>query len=351
MNVIIGLFIVKYICLVITVLGMVAFYTVYERKIIAATQRRTGPATIGIIGILQAVADGMKLLLKDPFKPSFSNKFFYIVCPFSTFFLSIVSWSVIPFGFNSYFVQMRFNLLLLLALSSLNVYGVILSGWSSNSKYALIGALRAGAQMIAYEISFSIMLLNIIVCVGSLNLGQIVAAQSCSWFCFQHLPVFLMFFLTILAETNRHPFDFAESESELVSGYNVEYASMNFALFFLAEYSNMILMSVLSSLVFLGGWNLPLITHTIPFVMHSLILGLKMLFIMTLIVFARASYPRSKYNSLMNLGWKTFLPFNLSWFVLTSFILIVSNGLPSYTGYPEKFCYFDSKTFFLLNIF
>ena len=340
------LYILKFLSILITVLLMVAFYTVYERKIIASTQRRAGPSHVGPFGLLQAVADGLKLLLKSGPKPSFSNKFFFVICPLATFFLSLLSWAVIPLGFNIHFVEIKFNLLLLLALSSFNVYGIILSGWACNSKYALIGALRAGAQMIAYEISFSIMLLNVIICVGSLNLTKIVAAQSFCWFSIQHFPVFIMFFLTILAETNRHPFDFAEAESELVSGFNVEYASMSFALFFLGEYSNMILMSVLTALIFLGGWNIPFLTHLLPVFLQSFILGIKTLFIMSLIVLTRAAYPRSRYDSLMNLGWKTFLPLNLAWFIFTSFILFFFNGLPSFGGYPEKFCYLSQVDLF-----
>jgi NADH-quinone oxidoreductase subunit H len=331
----------KYLTLLIAVLLMVAFYTVFERKIIGTTQRRAGPAIVGLFGLLQAVADGLKLLLKTNIQVSFANKFLFVICPLFVFFLSLVSWSIVPLGFNIHFIQIKFNLLLLLALSSLNAYGVILAGWASNSKYALIGALRAGAQMIAYEISFSLMLLNIIVCVGSLNLISIVAAQAYCWFCVQHFPIFIIFFLTILAETNRHPFDFAEAESELVSGFNIEYGSMNFALFFLGEYSNMILMSVLTSLMFLGGWNLPFITHLLPPMIQSIVLGTKTLFIMALIVLARASFPRLRYDTLMNLGWKTFLPFNLAWFILTCSLLLIFDGLPTYGGYPEKYCYFS----------
>ena len=345
MNLLLILYIIKFLSLILTVLIMVAFYTVYERKLIGSTQRRTGPANVGPFGLLQAVTDGLKLLLKTNIKPSFSNKFFFIICPLVTFFLSLISWAVIPLGFNIHFIEIKFNLLFLLALSSLNVYGIILSGWACNSKYALIGALRAGAQMIAYEISFSIMLLNIIICVGSLNLTKIVAAQSFCWFAVQHLPVFIMFFLTILAETNRHPFDFAEAESELVSGFNIEYASISFALFFLGEYSNMILMSILTSLIFLGGWNVPFLTHLIPIILQPFILGLKTICIMTLIVLARAAYPRSRYDVLMNLGWKGFLPLNLSWFSFTCFMLLYYDGLPTFGGYPNQFCFFSQTNF------
>jgi len=331
------LYLYKFLFILITVLLMVAYYTVFERKIIGASQRRAAPANVGIIGSLQAVADGLKLLIKSNSQLSFANKLFYIVCPLVTFFLSLISWSVIPLGFNIHFIEIKFNLFLILALSSFNVYSVILAGWSGNSKYALIGSLRVGAQMIAYEIAFSLMLLNIIICSGSLNLVKIVAAQSHHWFCIQHFPVFVMFFLTILAETNRHPFDFAEAESELVSGFNIEYGAMNFALFFLGEYSNMILMSVLMSLLFLGGWNFPFLNHQLPLMIYPLVLALKTLFIMILIVLARCAFPRHRYDNLMSLGWKIFLPFNLSWFILTLLILILFDGFPPYNGYPEQY--------------
>ena len=332
---------IKFLNIILTVLLMVAFYTVKERKLISFIQRRKGPAIVGFGGLLQAVADGLKLLIKEGSEPTNADRALYIFCPIFAFFLSLLAWSVIPLSFNLQYVEMRFNVLFLLAVSSLNVYTIILSGWSSNSRYALLGALRAAAQMISYEISFSVILLSIIVCSGSLNLYNIVAAQSYCWFCIQHLPVFLMFIFTIVAETNRLPFDFAEAESELVSGFNVEYSGMSFALFFLSEYSNMILMSTLTSLLFFGGWGIPFFNHLLPQILHPFILGLKTLFIMSFFVSIRATLPRYKYDLLMSLGWKTFLPLSLSWFIMTTFILLDFNGLPAFGGFNPFFCYFD----------
>jgi len=241
----------KFLNVLVTVLIMVAYYTVLERRLIGFVQRRKGPLVVGFLGVFQAMADGLKLLVKEGTKPTNADKLLYLLCPIFTFFLSIASWCVIPLGVGLCSVEIRFNLLFLLAISGLNVYGVILSGWASNSKYALLGALRAGAQMISYEISFSVILLNIVICSGSINLLSIISAQSYYWYCFQHFPVFVMFLITVLAETNRHPYDFAEAESELVSGFNIEYSSMQFTFFFLAEYSNMILMSVITVILFL----------------------------------------------------------------------------------------------------
>ena len=223
---------IKFLNIILTVLLMVAYYTVKERKIMSFVQRRKGPAIVGFAGSLQAVADGLKLLLKEGSEPYSADRALYIFCPIFAFFLSLLAWAVIPLGINLNFVEMKFNMLFLLAVSSLNVYSIILSGWSSNSRYALLGSLRAAAQMISYEISFTVILLSIIICTGSLNIFNIVAAQSYCWFAIQHFPVFLMFLITIVAETNRLPFDFAEAESELVSGFNVEYSGMSFALFF-----------------------------------------------------------------------------------------------------------------------
>ena len=334
---------IKFLNIILTVLLMVAFYTVKERKIISFIQRRKGPALVGFAGLLQAVADGLKLLIKEGSEPTNADRALYIFCPIFAFFLSLLAWSVIPLGFNFQYVEMRFNILFLLAVSSLNVYTIILSGWSSNSRYALLGALRAAAQMISYEISFSVILLSVIICTGSLNIYNIVAAQSYCWFCIQHLPVFLMFLFTIVAETNRLPFDFAEAESELVSGFNVEYSGMSFALFFLSEYSNMILMSTLASLLFLGGWGIPYITHLLPYSLLPVVLGIKTLIIMSFFVSIRATLPRYKYDLLMSLGWKTFLPLSLSWFIMTTFILLDFQELPAWGGFNPRFCYFDAS--------
>jgi NADH-quinone oxidoreductase subunit H len=328
---------------------MVAYYTILERRILGSIHRRKGPLSVGFIGLLQAIADGLKLLCKEGIKPTNSDKLLYLLCPVFTFILSLISWAVIPLGIGLCYIEIKFNLLFLLAVSGLNVYGVILSGWASNSKYALLGALRAGAQMISYEISFSIILLNIIISTGSINLLSIIAAQSYSWYCFQHFPIFIMFLVTILAETNRHPYDFAEAESELVSGFNVEYSSMHFTFFFLAEYSNMILMSVLTCLLFLGGWSIPFLTHKVPFFLFPVIVSFKTLPIMVFIINSRATLPRSRYDLLMNLGWKTFLPLNLAWFIMTIFLLLSFEGLPAIQGYSSFFCYFNPEFLFICD--
>jgi NADH-quinone oxidoreductase subunit H len=338
--------IIKFLNIILTVLLMVAYYTVKERKIMSFIQRRKGPAIVGFAGSLQAVADGLKLLLKEGSEPYSADRALYIFCPIFAFFLSLMAWAVIPLGFNLSFVEIKFNILFLLAVSSLNVYSIILSGWSSNSRYALLGALRAAAQMISYEISFTVILLSIIICTGSLNIFNIVAAQTYCWFCVQHFPIFLMFLITIVAETNRLPFDFAEAESELVSGFNVEYSGMSFALFFLAEYSNMILMSVLTVLLFFGGWGIPFITHKIPYVLHPFIVGIKTLVIMSFFVSLRATLPRYRYDLLMALGWKTFLPLSLSWFITTIFILLDFESLPVFGGFNYLFCFYNSNYVF-----
>ena len=241
-------------CIILPVLVAVAFLTLAERKIMGSIQQRQGPNIVGFIGLLQPVADALKLMLKEAVIPTNTNTFGFIVAPLLSLFLSLTSWSVIPFTNTSYFVNLDLGILFLFALSSLGVYGVIISGWSSNSRYAYFGALRSAAQMISYEVSFGLILITVLLCAGSLNLVNIVKFQSFIFFIIPLMPLFLMFLISILAETNRAPFDLPEAESELVSGFNVEYSSMGFALFFLAEYSSMIIMSCITSIIFLGGW-------------------------------------------------------------------------------------------------
>jgi len=250
------IFLEKALCfllIVVPILISVAYLTLAERKIMGAMQQRIGPNVVGFYGLLQPLVDGLKLLLKETIIPTNSNTFSFVFAPILTFFLSLLGWSFIPFSLNSFFVDIDLGLLFLFAVSSLGVYGVILSGWSSNSRYAFFGALRSAAQLVSYEVSIGLILISILLCVGSLNFNEIILFQSFVYFCLPFFPLFLMFLISILAETNRAPFDLPEAESELVSGYNVEYAAMGFALFFLAEYSSMILMSSLTVIMFLGG--------------------------------------------------------------------------------------------------
>jgi len=307
----------------------VAFFTVAERKIMGAIQRRRGPNVIGFVGLLQAIADGLKLLVKETILPSNSNIGIFLLAPVLSFLLSVIGWSVIPFSHTVVLADINLGILYIFAISSLNVYGLILSGWASNSKYAFLGALRSTAQMISYEISIGFIILSIAVCVGSLNLSKIILAQKEIWLLIPLFPLFVMFYISMLAETNRHPFDLPEAEAELVSGYNVEYSAMTFALFFLGEYSNMLLMSALSAVLFLGGW-LPLFDifplNVLPgSIWFSLKVGVGVVFF----ILTRASLPRYRYDQLMHLGWKSFLPFAIGYLMFTVGILISFNWLPN----------------------
>lgn len=320
----------KILSITIPLLLAVAYFTVAERKIMGAIQRRRGPNVIGFLGLLQALADGLKLFVKETILPSNSNLGVFLIAPVLSFLLSVISWSVIPFSYDVVFADINLGILYLFAISSLNVYGIVLAGWSSNSKYAFLGALRSAAQMISYEISIGFILLSIAVCVGSLNLSEIVFAQTEIWFVIPLFPLFVMFYIAMLAETNRHPFDLPEAEAELVSGYNVEYSSMTFALFFLAEYSNMLLMSALSSILFLGGWlpffNISFFNYSL---FASLWFSLKVLIGAFFFIITRATLPRYRYDQLMYLGWKSFLPFSIGYLMLTIGILISFNWLPN----------------------
>ena len=251
------LIILNLICLIIPLLISVAYFTLAERKILSTIQRRKGPNVVGVFGLTQPLADGLKLFVKEAVIPSNVNTLLYIFAPILTFFLSLISWAVIPFGYNKVFIDLNLGVLYLLAISSFGVYGIIIAGWSSNSKYAFLGALRSTAQMVSYEISIGFILLSVITCSGSLNLSEIVLMQKNVWFLKPLFPMFILFFISILAETNRHPFDLPEAEAELVSGYNVEYSAMGFALFFLGEYLNMLLMSSFIVILFCGGWLSP----------------------------------------------------------------------------------------------
>jgi NADH-quinone oxidoreductase subunit H len=319
----------KIFSITIPLLLAVAFFTVAERKIMGAVQRRRGPNVIGFIGLLQALADGLKLFVKETTFPSNSSLAIFLLAPILSFLLSVVSWSVIPFSQNLVLADINLGILFIFAVSSLNVYGLILAGWASNSKYAFLGALRSTAQMISYEISIGFIVLSIATCVGSLNLSKIVLAQKEIWLFVPLFPLFIMFNISMLAETNRHPFDLPEAEAELVSGYNVEYSAMTFALFFLAEYSNMLLMSSLSAILFFGGWLSPFNIFPLTFVPGSFWFSFKVAIGAVFFIISRATLPRYRYDQLMYLGWKCFLPFAIGYLMLTIGILIGFNWLPN----------------------
>lgn len=316
--------ILKLLILIIFLLISVAYFTLVERKVLASLQRRKGPNVVGTFGLLQALADGVKMFVKETVLPSNSDVVLFIFAPILAFFLSLANWVVIPIGYGMYYTELNVGVLYLLAISSLSVYGVIIAGWSSNSKYAFLGALRSTAQMVSYELTISFCILSVVVCAQSLNLNAIVLAQRGVWFCVPLFPIFVIFFISCLAETNRHPFDLPEAEAELVSGFNVEYSAMGFVLFFLGEYSNMLLMSALTSILFLGGWLAP---FGIPFIPGSFWLSIKIVFFVVMFVLVRGILPRYRYDQLMRLGWKVFLPFTLAWFLYTSSILLSFNWL------------------------
>ncbi len=294
----------KILIIIVPLLLSVAYFTLAERKIMGAIQRRRGPNVVGTYGLLQPLADGFKLLIKETIIPSSANKVLFFIAPMITFILSLMGWGVIPFNETAILSDINLGILYLFAISSLSVYGIIMSGWSSNSKYAFLGALRSAAQMVSYEVSIGFIMISIVLCVGSFNLSEIVYAQTNIWFIIPFFPIFLMFFVSALAETNRHPFDLPEAEAELVSGYNVEYSAMGFALFFLGEYANMLLMSALMSILFLGGWNAPI--ELLSFIPGSFWLGIKISIFVIGFIWMRAALPRYRYDQLMHLGWKVF---------------------------------------------
>ncbi len=318
---------IKILGIIVPLLISVAYFTLVERKVMGSIQRRRGPNVIGYLGLLQPLADGLKLFVKETLLPTAINTTIFLIAPMLTFLLSLIGWSVIPFGEGLVLSNINVGGLFLFAVSSLSVYGIVLSGWSSNSKYAFLGSLRSTSQMISYEVSIGFSLLSVILCSGSFNISQIVFAQEDIWFIFPLFPVFLLFVVSAFAETNRHPFDLPEAEAELVSGYNVEYSAMGFALFFLGEYSNMLLMSALISLLFLGGWfpllNIFIFNCIPPYIW----LGIKTSLIVILFCWVRAALPRYRYDQLMSLGWRTFLPVSILWLILTSSILLSFNWL------------------------
>jgi NADH-quinone oxidoreductase subunit H len=318
--------IIKILLIIVPLLIAVAYFTLAERKILGAIQRRMGPNVVGVYGLLQPLSDGFKLLMKETVLPSSANQLIFIITPILTFTISLMGWAIIPFDKYSVLAEMNIGVLYLFAMSSLGVYGIIMSGWSSNSKYAFLGALRSTAQMVSYEVSIGFIMITIVVCVGSFNLEEIIDCQRELWFVFTFFPLFLMFFTSALAETNRHPFDLPEAEAELVSGYNVEYSAMGFALFSLGEYSNMLMMSSINVILFFGGWLAPL--SILSFIPGSFWFGVKICFFVILFVWMRAALPRYRYDQLMNLGWKVFLPISLAYLMLTYTILVTFNMLP-----------------------
>ena len=320
---------IKIIALVVPLLIIVAFLTYAERKVIAAVQLRKGPNVVGPFGLLQPLADGLKLFSKETIFPTVSNKIVFLLAPMVAFSLSIAAWAVIPVADGWVISNINVGILYLFAVSSLSVYGIIMAGWASNSKYAFMGALRSAAQMVSYEVSIGLVIVTVLVCVGSLNLSEIVYAQKSTWFVFPLFPMFIVFFISALAETNRAPFDLPEDESSLVGGYFTEYSSMLFAMFFLGEYAAMIMMSGMATILFLGGWLAPFNIAILDVIPGFIWFALKTSLMLFVFLWVRATFPRFRYDQLMRIGWKVFLPFSLLWVVLTSGFLIAFNLLPT----------------------
>jgi len=320
--------VLEILAIVVPLLVAMAYVTYAERKVIAGMQLRQGPMTVGPYGLLQPIADGVKLFLKETVIPASANKVVFLLAPMTTFILALIGWAVIPFGPGMVLANINVGVLYMFAVSSLGVYGLIMAGWASNSRYAFLGALRSSAQMVSYEISIGIIILCVLVTAGSLNLSDIVWAQRHVWYIVPHFPMFMIFVASILAETNRHPFDLPEDEASLVTGFNVEYSSMAFALFFLGEYMNMILMSALTSVLFLGGWLAPFNLWPLTLIPGPIWLIAKICLILFIYFWARATLPRYRYDQLMRLGWKVFLPLSLAWLVLTAGVLELFDALP-----------------------
>jgi NADH-quinone oxidoreductase subunit H len=376
-----GLILVKTVCLLIAI----AYFTAAERKIMASIQRRRGPNLVGVWGLLQPLADGLKLIAKEMLIPTKTNSQIFVAAPILILTLSLISWSVIPFNLldlsetaqaskvtyaidqlmlnnvtnvASHYAEwndianIRYSLLFILAISSLNVYGIIIAGWASNSKYSFLGSLRSAAQMISYEVSIGLVILPVILLSGALNFTKIVFVQSQTiWFIFPLLPCAIIFFISMLAETNRAPFDLPEAEAELVAGYNVEYSSIIFAMFFLGEYCNMLLMSILFVLFFLGGWHFPVTLLPSVFYLSSwfatLVLSIKVVLVCFAFVWVRATFPRYRYDQLMDIGWKVFLPLTLAFLVFVAGFLLMFNALPiNLEILPEG--YSESSKYFML---
>jgi NADH-quinone oxidoreductase subunit H len=317
---------------IVVLLLSVAYFTYWERKVLAWVQLRKGPNVVGPFGLLQPIADGLKLFMKETVIPAGANRVVFIAAPILTFVLSLIAWAVIPFDFGLVLANINVGILYLFAISSLGVYGIVMAGWASNSKYAFLGALRSAAQMVSYEVSIGFVLVSVLLCAGSLNLTKIVEAQQHIWFVVPLFPMAIIFFASGLAETNRSPFDLVEGESEIVAGYFVEYSAMTFALFFLGEYANMILVATMTSLLFLGGWLAPFnIQPFTGWLAHAWAMcwfAVKIAAMCFCFLWVRGTFPRYRYDQLMRLGWKVFLPFSLLWLVLTAGVLMATGWLP-----------------------
>jgi len=318
----------KILFLLVPVLVSIAMVVWLDRRIWAFVQKRQGPNVVGPFGLLQSLADALKYMFKEVIIPSSSNKVIFILAPIVTMTLALISWAVIPFSATQVLADINVGILYLFAVSSLGVYGIIMGGWASNSKYPFLGAIRSAAQMVSYEVSIGVIIINVLLCVGSLNLNDIVMAQENLWFVIPLFPMFVIFFISALAETNRPPFDLPEAEAELVAGYQTEYSGMMYAMFWLGEYANILLMCAMGAILFLGGWLSPIEIYPFTLIPGAIWLIFKILFLFILFALVKAIVPRYRYDQLMRLGWKIFLPLALTWVVLTSSYLFYFNLLP-----------------------
>ena len=318
----------KILFLLVPVLVSVAMIVWLDRRVWAYVQKRQGPNVVGPFGLLQSLADALKYMFKEIIVPSSSNKIIFILAPIVTMTLALIAWAVIPFSETQVLADINVGILYLFAVSSLGVYGIIMGGWASNSKYPFLGAIRSAAQMVSYEVSIGIIVINVLLCVGSLNLNDIVLAQQNIWFVLPLFPMFVIFFISALAETNRPPFDLPEAEAELVAGYQTEYSGMMYAMFWLGEYANILLMCAMGSILFLGGWLSPIDLYPFSLIPGAVWLILKILILFVLFALVKATVPRYRYDQLMRLGWKIFLPLSLTWLVLTASYLFYFNLLP-----------------------
>ena len=318
----------KILFLLVPVLVSVAMIVWLDRRVWAFVQKRQGPNVVGPFGLLQSLADALKYIFKEIIIPSSSNKVIFILAPIVTMTLALIAWAVIPFSATQVLADINVGILYLFAVSSLGVYGIIMGGWASNSKYPFLGAIRSAAQMVSYEVSIGVIIINVLLCVGSLNLNDIVTAQQKLWFVVPLFPMFVIFFISALAETNRPPFDLPEAEAELVAGYQTEYSGMMYAMFWLGEYANILLMCAMGAILFLGGWLSPIEVYPFTIIPGAIWLILKILFLFILFALVKAIVPRYRYDQLMRLGWKVFLPLSLTWVVLTASYLFYFNLLP-----------------------
>ena len=318
----------KILFLLVPVLVSVAMIIWLDRRIWAFVQKRQGPNVVGPFGLFQPLADALKYIFKEIIIPSSSNKVIFVLAPIITMTLALISWAVIPFSSTQVLADINVGILYLFAVSSLGVYGIIMGGWASNSKYPFLGAIRSAAQMISYEVSIGVIIINVLLCVGSLNLNEIVMAQENLWFVIPLFPMFVIFFISALAETNRPPFDLPEADAELVAGYQTEYSGMMYAMFWSGEYANILLMCAMGSVLFLGGWLSPIEIYPFNLIPGAIWLIFKILFLFILFALVKAIVPRYRYDQLMRLGWKIFLPLSLTWVVLTASYLFYFNLLP-----------------------